>query len=128
MTTPAATWTPDELATFGTTDEIQLAVTRADGTLRRPVTIWLVRAGDDLFVRSVNGSSATWYRPVAERHEGRLDAAGFSREVALEAAGSAVDDEVDAAYRSKYGQYPRNYVDAIVTPQARETTLRLLPR
>jgi hypothetical protein len=128
MTTPAATWTPDELATFGTSDEIQLAVRRADGTLRHPVTIWIVRAGDDLFVRSVNGSSAAWYRPVAERHAGQLEAAGVSREVALEPAGSVPDDQIDAAYRSKYGHYPRTYVDAIIAPKARETTLRLLPR
>jgi hypothetical protein len=128
MTMPASAWTTDELATFGTADEVQLAVRRADGMLRRPVTIWIVRVGDDLFVRSVNGPSAAWYRSVEAQHAGHLQAAGLRRDVALEPAGSARADEIDAAYRSKYGHYPAAYVDAIIAPQARQTTLRLLPR
>jgi hypothetical protein len=128
MTTPAPAWTTDELATLGAADEVQLAVRRADGTLRRPVTIWIVRVGDDLFVRSVNGPSAVWYRSVEEQRAGHLEAAGISRDVALEPVGPALADQIDAAYRSKYGHYPASYVNAIIAPQAREATLRVLPR
>jgi hypothetical protein len=128
MSMSPSSWTTDELATFGTADEVQLAVRRADGTLRRPVTIWIVRVGDDLFVRSVNGPSAAWYRSAEAQHAGQLEAAGARRDVTLEPADPARADQIDAAYRSKYGHYPAAYVDAIVAPQARETTLRLLPR
>ena len=128
MTTPPA-WSPDELAAFEAADEVRLAVRRTDGTLRRPVTIWLVRVGDDLFVRSVNGSSATWYRPVQARHEGHLEAGGTGgRDVALELAGPGLDDQIDAAYQAKYRSYPDTYVNAIIAGAARETSLRLLPR
>ena len=127
MTTPTA-WSPAELAAFASADEVRLAVRRADGSLRRPVTIWIVRVGDDLYVRSVNGPAATWYRPVQERHEGRLEAAATGRDVALDPAGPGLDDQIDAAYRAKYRSYPDTYVNAIIAGQARETSLRLLPR
>ena len=140
MTTPTV-WSPDELATLETADEVRLAVRRADGTLRRPVTIWIVRVGGDLYVRSVNGPSATWYRPVQERHEGHLEAPadrdgtgydgagrdGIGRDVVLAAADDRLNSQVDSAYRYKYGRYPDTYVNAIIAGQARATTLRLRP-
>jgi hypothetical protein len=140
MTTPT-TWSTDELAAFETADEVRLTVRRADGTLRRPVTIWIVRVGGDLYVRSVNGPSATWYRPVQERHEGHLEAPadrdgagrdgagrdGVGRDVALAAADARLNNQVDSAYRVKYGSYPDTYVNALIAAQARETTLRLRP-
>jgi hypothetical protein len=61
------TWTPEELAAIDAAHEIKIAGRRRDGTLRRPVTIWLVRVGDDLYVRSVNGADAAWYRGTRAR-------------------------------------------------------------
>jgi hypothetical protein len=52
------TWTSDELTKIGTADELEIASLRRDGTLRNSVTIWVVRHGDDLYVRSVNGPTA----------------------------------------------------------------------
>jgi hypothetical protein len=49
------TWTSDELTRIGAADELEIASLRDDGTLRKPVTIWVVRLGDDLYVRSVKG-------------------------------------------------------------------------
>jgi hypothetical protein len=48
-------WTSDELNTIGAAEELDLGSVRRDGTLRNPGTIWVVRHGDDLYVRSVNG-------------------------------------------------------------------------
>jgi hypothetical protein len=42
------TWTSDELKKIGTAEELKIASLRADGTLRKPVIIWVVRLGDDL--------------------------------------------------------------------------------
>ncbi len=47
-----AKWTSDELDKIGAADELELAPLRRNGTLRNPVTIWVVRLGDDLYVRS----------------------------------------------------------------------------
>jgi hypothetical protein len=51
-------WTSEELTGIGTATELQIASRRRDGTLRSPRTIWVVRLGDDLYVRSMYGSSA----------------------------------------------------------------------
>ena len=48
-------WTNDELDKIGIADELEIAPLRRDGTLRTPVTIWVVRHGDDLYVRSYRG-------------------------------------------------------------------------
>jgi hypothetical protein len=55
-------WTSDELDAIGNADEVTLASLRRDGMLRRPVTMRVVRAGDDVYVRSVNGRAASWFR------------------------------------------------------------------
>lgn len=52
------TWTSDELTRIGTVEELQIASLRRDGTLRKPVTIWVVRLDDDLYVRSYRGTMA----------------------------------------------------------------------
>ena len=40
-----ATWTNDELTQIGTANELEIETQRKDGTLRKPVTIWVVRVG-----------------------------------------------------------------------------------
>jgi hypothetical protein len=47
--------------------------------------------------------------------------------VTIEDADDAVNDQVDAAYRAKYGRYA-SIVDGITDIQARYTTLKLVPR
>lgn len=49
------TWTNDELKKIEKTDELELSSLRRDGTLRNPVTVWVVRVGNDLYVRAVKG-------------------------------------------------------------------------
>jgi hypothetical protein len=41
--------------------------------------------------------------------------------------GDTTDDQIDAAYRTKYRRYAANIVNSILTPQARAATLRLTP-
>ena len=65
------TWTSDELNKIEAAEELRIASVRHDGTLTNPVTIWVVRVGDDLYVRSVNGPTAGWYRGTQVRHKGR---------------------------------------------------------
>jgi hypothetical protein len=36
--------------------------------------------------------------------------------------------EIDAAYRTKYRRYAASIISAIVSPEARSTTLKLVPR
>ena len=45
------TWANDELNKINRTDELRIATLRSDGALRNRVIIWVVRLGDDLYVR-----------------------------------------------------------------------------
>jgi hypothetical protein len=122
------TWTSDELTKIGAAEELQIASVRRDGTLRNPVIVWVVRHGDDLYVRSVNGPTAAWFRGTQTRHEGRVWAGGVEKDVTfVEETDPGINDEIDAAYRTKYRRYP-SIVPHIVTPEARSATLKLVPR
>jgi hypothetical protein len=122
-----AAWTSDELDKIATADELELASAKRDGTLRKPVTIWVVRHGDDLYVRSWRGRTSTWFRSSQDRHEGHIRAGGVDKDVVF-AEVDDVNDEVDAAYRAKYDRYDATYVDPMVGPEARAATIKLVPR
>jgi len=122
------TWTNDELKRIGNAEELQIAPLRSDGALPKPVTIWVVRVGDDLYVRSYRGRDSGWFRGVQVRQAGRIQAGGVTRDVTfVEETDPGVNDQIDAAYRAKYARYPQ-YVAPMLTPEVRGTTIKLTPR
>jgi hypothetical protein len=120
-------WTSDDLNKIGKAEEIEITTLRRNGTLRSPVTIWVVRLGDNLYVRSVNGRAGAWFRGTQARREGRVQAGGIARDVTFEDADSGLNDEIDAAYRTKYRRYSASIVNSILTPNARSATIKLVP-
>src|SRR5262245_18592198 len=125
------TWTSDELAKIGAPDELQIAGLRRDGSLRAPTTIWVVRVGDDLYVRSVREREADWFRGTHMRHEGQIRAGSVRKDVTFGYIADTerdIQDQIDAAYRAKYRRYAANIVNSVLTPAARAATLKLGPR
>ncbi len=122
------TWTRNELKKIGSVEELEIAPLRRDGTLRKPVTVWVVRHGDDIYVRSVNGRTGAWFRGTQVRHEGRIWAGGIDRDVTFVDADPGINDQIDAAYRTKYRRYAASIVGTIVSPKARSATIKLVPR
>ena len=122
-----AGWTSDELNKIGAAEELEIASLRSDGSVRSPVTIWVVRVGDDLSVRSVNGRTSNWFRGAQDRHEAHIHAGGVDKDVLLVETDESTD-EIDAAYRAKYRRYAASIVNTTLTPQARAATLKLTPR
>ena len=122
-------WILKDLERIGASEELQLSTFKQDGTVRRPITLWVVRAGNDLYVRSYRGREAAWFRHVQQRHEGRILAGGVTKDVTFVDARSdeALNNEIDAAYQSKYRRYSATYVGPMIAPQARATTLKLVP-
>ncbi len=121
------TWTSDELNKIGNAEELRIATLRSDDTLRKSVIIWVVRIGDDLYVRSVNGRTSIWFRGVQTRHEGHILAGGVDKDVTfIEEAGLDINKQIDAAYHTKYRRYPAS-VDRINSPEARSATIKLVP-
>lgn len=120
-----STWTENELDRIGGAGELRVAGLRTDGTLRNLVIIWQVRVGADIFIRSVNGPQAGWFRGTQIRGEGRIESGGIGKDVTF----VRVDDrdaEIDSAYRAKYGS--GSAVRAITSQLAASTTLRVDPR
>ena len=122
-----ATWTPDELDKIAVADELQIAPLRRNATPQKPVTIWLVRVGDDLYVRSAYGRNASWFRRIQMQHEARIRAGGIEKDVIILDAAPNLNDQIDAAYRTKYRRHGATYVNMMVSPEARSTTIKLAP-
>jgi hypothetical protein len=123
----AAGWTREELDRIGSAEQLMIAPVRGDGALGRMLPIWVVRVGDELYVRSWRGTRGAWFRAVRASHAGRISAGGVETDVELLDAQQRPDDAIDGAYRDKYSRYPA-HVEPMVSPQARATTLRLIPR
>jgi hypothetical protein len=122
------TWTNEELTKIGTTEELEIASIRRDNSLRNPVTIWVVRLGGDLYVRSVNGRTSGWFRGVLVRYEGHINAGGVEKNITfIEEPDPSINDQIDAAYRTKYRRYAASIVDSIVSHGARSATIKLVP-
>ena len=123
-----AAWTADELARIGKADELQIASRRRDGSLRPFVTIWVVRSGDEVYVRSAYGYENGWFQRALSSGEGRIRAGGMERDVAFEQPGAAVDADLHIVYHAKYDRYGPSIVGTVVSPEAARSTLRLVPR
>jgi hypothetical protein len=123
-----ATWSSDELSRIGGAEEVQLASLRPDGTLRPYVTIWAVRAGDDLFVRSAYGKDNPWYRRAKASGAGRIRAGGLERDVTFAEAADDAHAGIDRAYHAKYDRHGPAIVGTVVGAAVAPVTIRLLPR
>jgi len=120
-----AMWSDDELRSIEEAEELELASVRSDDTFRRPVTMWVVRHGDDIYVRSVNGRGSSWFRGTQTKHDARIEAGGVTKDVSLVETDELLG-EVDAAYEAKYGRRYPSIVPSIVAPEARAAQLKLV--
>ena len=92
----------------------------------RAVTIWIVRAGEDIYVRSFRGADGRWFQSFRANPRASVMYGGGD----LEVRGEPVSDEdinraIDAAYLEKYRT--SQYAGSMVTPEVAATTMRLLP-
>ena len=120
-------WAQIELDAIDAAQELTLASARGDGTLRRPVTMWVVRVGEDVYVRSVNGRGSVWFRGAQTRHQARIRAGWIEKDVSLVETDEA-GEPIDVAYQTKYGPRYPTIAPSIVAPDARAATLKLTPR
>ena len=91
------------------------------------VVIWVVVAGDTVFVRSFRGAKGRWYRDLATGGDATLEVAGHQLAVraTLERNPAAIE-RVSQEFLRKYR--PSSYAEAMVDPDILATTLRLSPR
>ena len=121
-------WSSEELGKIGAAEELQLASLRRDGSLRPYVTMWVVRSGDDFYVRSAYGPDNPWFRCAKASGAGRIRAGGLERNVTFAEPAPGVHAAIDAAYHSKYDRYGPRIVGSVVGPDAEVVTIKLVPR
>lgn len=122
----AAAWSPGELDRVGPAEELQLASRRPDGTLRPYVTMWVVRVGGEVYVRSAHGANNPWYRRATASGTGRIRAGGVEADVTFAVADDGAQDQIDAAYHVKYDRYGPQIVGSVVGDDAHNVTIRLV--
>ena len=123
-------WPEEDVQRIAAAEELRIAPRRADGTLRRWVTIWVVRVGDGVYVRTWYRRGGGWFAHALESGRARASVPGTQADVTVEDVSGDRDGlraDVDAAYRSKYGRYGETSVGPMVNDEAAATTLRLSP-
>lgn len=120
------TWQIDDAVAVSAPQEVQVVTYRSDGTARRPTTIWIVHDGTDVFVRSTNGRGAAWFRAAIATGKGQIAARQSTFDVIFTEADDQDLARVDAAYRTKYGQYA-SIVDHLEEEGPRAATLQVHP-
>ena len=120
-------WSDQELTTIGRAEELRVSSRRPDGTLRPYVTIWVVRAGDDLYVRSAYGTENPWFVRATASRAGRIRAGGIERDVTFVGLTPDAHAAIDVAYHAKYDRYGPGIVGSVVGSHAARGTFRLVP-
>jgi len=120
-------WTEDELDRVGSAQELDLSSAGPDGTLGPATTMWVVRVGDDLYVRSAGGPDRPWYRRALAAGAGRIGAGGVARSVTFASVAPDVEPDIDAAYHAKYDSYGPRIVGSVTGEHAHLVTIRLAP-
>jgi hypothetical protein len=120
-------WTTDELRRIGAADELRVSSRRKDGSLRPYVTIWVVRVGDDIYIRSAAGPDNPWFRRAKASGTGRITAGGVERDVTFTEAAADAHPGIDAEYHTKYDKYGDRFVSPVVGERAALATFRIVP-
>lgn len=116
----------DILDHLAATDEIRIGFNRPDGSTGS-TPVWIVRVGDDLFVRSMNGPRGGWYRRLRADPDGEVHENGHRHRVHAEpVTDPEVRRQVTHAYQAKYQDSP--YLRPFLDEETAGTTLRLKPR
>ncbi|MCC6763480.1 MAG: DUF2255 family protein [Deltaproteobacteria bacterium] len=95
-------WPVDELSLLGRTGEIAISSRRADGSDSPWWPIWVVRVGDDVYVRSTDGPDKIWFRNALRRRRGRIRAGDTVIESVFVDHQDGPQENITAAYRAKY--------------------------
>jgi hypothetical protein len=117
-------WQSGELGKIEESDDLRISPLRDDGkTYGTPTWIWSVVVDGALYVRGYNGQRSTWYQAAVKQKAGRIRTAGMTREVSFAPVDGAINDQIDEAYRAKYGRSP--YLEPMIGDGARAATVRV---
>ena len=81
---------------------------------------------DGFYVRAYNGQNSRWYQAALRQKNGRITAAGITKEVTFEPVNGPLNVRIDEAYRAKYKGSP--YLGPMTSTDARSATVKVMPR
>ena len=115
----------DDLDRIGRAEEIEIETQAPDAPIHR-TTIWIVVDGEEVFVRSVRGRTARWYREATANPAVAIHVDG--RRLPATAIPATDPDSIErtsAALRVKYDRIPG--LRPMLKPDVLDATLRLEP-
>lgn len=114
----------DERDLLARTEEVKIVTTSDSGVVHRTI-IWIVVEGEDVFVRSVNGESARWFREAVARPNVGLEVGRTTVAARVEPAADPESVALcSAALKAKYAADPA--LPLMLRPHTLPTTLRVL--
>jgi hypothetical protein len=119
------TFAPTDLAAIAAAEEIEIETRGPDGTVHRTI-IWIVTHDGEVYVRSVNGPDARWYREATASGDVAIHVDGRRLDARVEAA--ADPPSVAACSAALEAKYRRDYsLQSMLMPATLPTTLRVVP-
>ena len=126
----SARWNPETLAALADALEVDVTPIAADGSRRSSRTVWSIRVGDELYLRSWKGRGAAWFRDAVATGQGEIavTGGGASQLVRFEEvdAEANIQAQISATFLTKYAA--DRYAAAMNESGPLESTLRLIPR
>ena len=119
------TFGESDLAALAAAEEVEIETRAATGTVHRTI-IWLVERDGEVYIRSVNGAGARWYREATAEPSVAIHVDGRRLPAHVvpatdPASIEACSDGLRAKYRSDYS------LRAMLADSVLETTLRVVP-
>jgi hypothetical protein len=116
---------PEDRALLACTEEVKIETRSATGDVHRTI-IWVVTDGDDVFVRSVRGEGARWYREALAAPDVALvvDRRTPIPATVVRADNPASVERCSAALTAKYSA--DRALALMLKPHTLPTTLRVL--
>ena len=115
-----------DLALLDAAQEVEIETAAPNGAAHRTI-IWIVVDGGDVFVRSVNGSGARWYREAVAGEDVTIHVDRRALPARVEAAADdASIEQVSTALSRKYAS-SRASLRSMLATHTLETTLRVIP-
>ena len=114
-----------DLAALSAAKEIEIETQAESGTIHRTI-IWVVDHDGEVYLRSVNGAGARWYREATSGRPVAVHVGG--RRVPVSLAGAAHAAGIEACSEGLRAKYRRSYsLATMLADDVLDTTLRVIP-
>jgi hypothetical protein len=119
-------FTKEEIKKIAKSDDLYIAPFREDGKTYGTLTwVWSVVVDDVLYVRAYNGKNSRWYRAAIQQKSGKIRTAGMTKNVDFEPVHGEINQDIDRAYETKYGDSP--FLKAMIGKRSKDATVKISP-